>query len=162
MPAVVLKGFEMTSGSNGSLTRRGFLQGVAVAGAAIALPNYIPSCTRGKNGTVAPSERIAMGFIGTGKQGVGMNLQTFLGFGDSQAVALCDVDEPRMINANNIVKKEYGGGFKGCFLTGDWRENIARGGIDAGVISTPDPSPTPISLGALSGRKNRGSGKKAK
>ena len=144
----------MASGSKGSLTRRGFLQGAAVAGAAIALPNYIPSCTRGKNGTVAPSERIAMGFIGTGKQGVGMNLQTFLGFGDSQAVALCDVDEPRMINANNIVKKEYGGGFKGCFLTGDWREIIARDDIDAVVISTPDHWHTPISLAAIRAGKD--------
>jgi len=144
----------MTSGSNGSLTRRGFLQGVAVAGAAIALPNYIPSCTRGKDGTVAPSERIAMGFIGTGKQGVGMNLQTFLGFGDSQAVALCDVDEPRMINANNIVKEEYGGGFKGCFLTGDWREIIARDDIDAVMISTPDHWHTPISLAAIRAGKD--------
>ena len=147
----------MTSGSKGSLTRRGFLRGVAVAGAAIALPNYIPSCTRSKqskNGTVAPSERIAIGFIGTGKQGVGMNLQTFLGFGDSQAVALCDVDEPRMINANNIVKKEYGGGFKGCFLTGDWREIIARDDIDAVVISTPDHWHTPISLAAIRAGKD--------
>ncbi|MCP4376623.1 MAG: twin-arginine translocation signal domain-containing protein, partial [bacterium] len=108
-----------------SITRRGFLKGVAVAGAVVAIPQYISATALGKDGATAASDRIAMGFIGTGLHGVGMNLQAFLRLRDSQVVALCDVDRARMVNANNLVKQVYGNGFKGCFTTGDWREVIA-------------------------------------
>ncbi|MDP6544785.1 MAG: Gfo/Idh/MocA family oxidoreductase [Phycisphaerae bacterium] len=139
---------------NGSITRRGFLRGTLAAGAVVALPQYIPSTALGKDGAVAPSEKITVGFIGTGSHGVGMNLQSFLRLRDSQAVALCDVDEPRMISANNLVKRMYGKGFKGCFTTGDWREIIARDDIDAVMISTPDHWHVPMSLAAIRAGKD--------
>ncbi|MBT3200858.1 MAG: twin-arginine translocation signal domain-containing protein, partial [Phycisphaerales bacterium] len=83
----------MAKPANRPITRRGFLKGAAAVGAAIAAPTYIPAAALGKDGAVAASERIAMGFIGTGSHGVGVNLQTFLRLKDSQAVALCDVDK---------------------------------------------------------------------
>ena len=144
----------MAIAKNRSITRRGFLQGTLAAGAAVALPRYVPSTAMGKDGAVAPSERITMGFIGTGGHGAGYNLQSFLRLRDSQAVALCDVDEPRMINANNLVKRIYGKGFKGCFTTGDWREVIARDDIDAVMISTPDHWHVPMSLAAIRAGKD--------
>jgi len=137
-----------------SITRRGFLKGAAAVGAAVSLPNYVPSAALGKDGAVAASERIAMGFIGTGSHGVGVNLQSFLRLSDSQVVALCDVDKPRMLNADNLVKRSYGDGFKGCFLTGDWREVIARDDIDAVMISTPDHWHVPMSLAAIRAGKD--------
>ena len=92
---------------------------------------------------VKPSNRIALGFIGTGSHGVAVNLRTFLAQPDAQVVALCDVDERRLADAAEIVKQHdaantVSGASKGCHTTGDWREIIAREDIDAVVISTPD------------------------
>jgi myo-inositol 2-dehydrogenase / D-chiro-inositol 1-dehydrogenase len=144
----------MARPGNASITRRGFLKGVAVAGAAVAIPQYIPATALGKDGATAPGDRIAMGFIGTGSHGVGANLQSFLRHRDSQVVALCDVDKPRMVNANNLVKQIYGNGFKGCFTTGDWREVIARDDIDAVMISTPDHWHAPMAIAAARAGKD--------
>jgi myo-inositol 2-dehydrogenase / D-chiro-inositol 1-dehydrogenase len=144
----------MAKPANRPITRRGFLKGAAAVGAAIAAPTYIPAAALGKDGAVAASERIAMGFIGTGSHGVGVNLQTFLRLKDSQAVALCDVDKPRMTNANDQVKQIYGNGFKGCFMTGDFREVIARDDIDAVMISTPDHWHVPMALAAIRAGKD--------
>ena len=54
-----------------SLPRRRFLQTAlaATAGAAIAAPMIIPSSALGKDGAVAPSERITVGGIGIGNRG---------------------------------------------------------------------------------------------
>ena len=95
------------------------------------------------NPGVAPSNRIALGFIGTGDHGVNMNLRTFLGQPDAQVVALCDVDAERVRAARQIAEQHYArqgptGAFRGCDTTADWREIIARDDIDAVVISTPD------------------------
>ena len=61
-----------------NLTRRGFLKRTAAAGAGIALPYLVRPSALGKAGTVAASERITLGFIGTGGHGIDMNLRTFL------------------------------------------------------------------------------------
>src|SRR5262245_27653172 len=50
--------------------RRTFLKTAISAGAAvIAAPNIIPSSALGKDGAVAPSERIVLGGIGIGNRG---------------------------------------------------------------------------------------------
>jgi len=121
-------------------TRRGFLK---MAGAAFVFPAIVPSPALGADGAVAPSNRISLGFIGTGDHGVHMNLMNFLPQPDAQVVALCDVDASRVRNAQAIVEQHYAknqtdGAYKGCDITGDWREIIARSDIDAVVVSTPD------------------------
>ncbi len=107
-----------------------------------AFPALIPATALGRSG-VAPSDRITLGFIGTGDHGVNMNLRSFLPHADAQVVALCDVDAARVQNAQRIVTDHYAqqqasGAFRGCDTTGDWREIIARDDLDAVVISTPD------------------------
>ena len=53
-----------------NLQRRKFLKTAAAAGAAaIAAPYIIPSSALGKDGAVAPSERITLGGIGIGNRG---------------------------------------------------------------------------------------------
>ena len=121
-------------------SRRTFLK---AAGAAFVFPAIIPSSARGADGTVAPGNRIALGFIGTGDHGVHMNLMNFLPQPDAQVVALCDVDEKRVRAAQAMVEQHYGqdapgGTYKGCGITGDWREIVARKDLDAVVVSTPD------------------------
>jgi hypothetical protein len=73
--------------------RRAFLKQAAVAaGAGVALPYVVRSSALGKAGSVAASERITLGMIGTGSHGRDMNLKTFLTLNDAQVVAVCDVD----------------------------------------------------------------------
>jgi len=53
------------------MTRRQFLKGTAAAAAAAAFPLVIPSSALGDRDRPAPSDRIAMGFVGLGGQGTG-------------------------------------------------------------------------------------------
>jgi len=97
----------------------------------------------GVRADVAPSERIALGFIGTGDHGVQMNLRSFLPQPDAQVVALCDVDQARLDSARDLVVRAYAedtrsGKYAGVFATRDWREVVVRDDIDALVVSTPD------------------------
>jgi hypothetical protein len=55
-----------------TISRRQFLRrNLAAAGAAIVAPTIIPASALGRDGEIAPSERITMGFIGVGHQGGG-------------------------------------------------------------------------------------------
>ena len=140
---------------NGSVTRRAFLRGAAVsAGAALAAPAFVPSRALGKDGAVAPSNRVAMGFIGTGSHGIAMNLRSFLPQPDCQAVALCDVDAGHLARGLIEVKRRYGAKASGCGTTGDWRDIIARDDIDGVMISTPDHWHVPMSVAAIRAGKD--------
>lgn len=62
----------MSATSNSSpsaLGRRQFLKRTALAAGAVALPTIIPASVLGREGAVAPSERIVMGGIGLGGRG---------------------------------------------------------------------------------------------
>ncbi len=83
-----------------TVKRRHFLSRTAAAlGAAIAAPSIVPASVFGRNGLIAPSERITMGFIGVGGQGGGHLLGgawTYVAGGyagrkDVQVLAVCDV-----------------------------------------------------------------------
>jgi predicted dehydrogenase len=130
------------------VTRREFLRKTtAVAGSALALPYIVPSAALGKAGAVAPSNRITIGFIGVGGHGIDMNLRTFLGQPDAQAVAVCDVDSNNMNKARDIVNQKYGN--TDCATYKDFRDVIARDDVDAVMVSTPDHWHVPISIAAL-------------
>ena len=121
------------------LSRRGFLKGAAAAGAAIAAPVVLPSSVFGAS---APSNRIAVGCVGVGRMGTG-DMRSVLGFGDVQVVAVCDVDSRRAANAKKIVESAYAsrkadGTFRGCAMTGDFREIVGRADVDAVTVVTPD------------------------
>jgi predicted dehydrogenase len=126
--------------NQGGLTRRNFLmRSAAVAGATISLPVIVP---RSVFGSDAPSNRITVGFIGTGRMGQG-DLREVLGFGTVQVLALCDVDAKRVKDARQIVETRYAGQmrdgtYKGCATYGDFRDLIARDDIDVVMICTPD------------------------
>jgi len=113
--------------------------GRVVASAGLAAPVVLPSLVRGSPST-APSERITLGFIGTGKIAFGYHFKQLLSFPDVQAVAVCDVDTNRRLHARQLVDQAYSGkgDYRGCTAYGDFRELLARRDIDAVVISTPD------------------------
>ncbi len=135
------------------LSRRAFVQRAAVAAAGMAgFPLVVPASALGRDGKVAPSNRITMGFIGTGNQGTN-DLRAFLEDERVQVVAVCDVNrespgywdgavagrEParRLVDAHYAAHSESGTS-KGCVAYTDFRELLGRKDIDAVEIATPD------------------------
>ena len=134
-------------------TRRRFLRRAAAAGGLAALPQWIPGRALGADGSVPPSERVAMGFIGVGSHGIGRNLNMFLRQPDAQPVALCDVDSRCVAQAVQVCQRSLGEKFT-CPTTGDWRELLARRDVDAVMISTPDHWHVPIAIAAIRAGKD--------
>lgn len=135
------------------MNRRRFLKHtgcIAVCG--LAFPRFVPSSALSKAGTVAASERITVGFIGTGGHGIEVNLKSFLAQPDARAVAVCDVDPVNLRKARSLVNAKYGNA--DCVTTQDWREIVARPDIDAVMISTPDHWHVPISIAAAKAGKD--------
>ena len=134
-------------------TRRRFLSRTAgIVGGAAAFPYIVPSSALGGEGSVAASNRITMGCIGTGNQGIN-DLRGFLGDKRVQVVAVCDINressgywnnriggrEPaRRIVEQRYAKDKESGKYKGCDTYVEFREVIAREDIDALLIALPD------------------------
>ncbi|MCU0787689.1 MAG: Gfo/Idh/MocA family oxidoreductase [Verrucomicrobia bacterium] len=142
------------------LTRRDFLRRTATAAAAtIAGPLIVPGRVLGLDGGVAPSNRITIGYIGTGRQTSHVNIPAFLHQEDSQSVAVCDVDSWRMNEAREAIDKFYSekspsGRYRSCRAIGDWRDLIAADDIDAVMIGTPDHWHVILALAALKSGKD--------
>src|SRR4051812_5081170 len=67
----------MMSNRPDELTRRQFVRRTALVGAVLAAPSVIPGSALGRDGAVAPSERIVLGGIGLGPRGT-LVLNSFL------------------------------------------------------------------------------------
>ena len=143
------------------MSRRGFLRKAAGAAVgSIAFPYIVPSSALGKDGAVAPSNRITMGCIGMGGQGIFI-MRGFLQIPQVQVVAVCDVNkdtggyvgsgfgkswgtghggrEP----AKRVVEEFYAaetaaGQYKGCTAYADFRELLGRSDIDTVMTAPPD------------------------
>jgi predicted dehydrogenase len=114
------------------LTRRKFLSTTALA---IGMPTIIPASALGKNGTVAPSNRIVMGGIGIGPRGREV-LSCFLKQPDVQFIAIADVQESRREIVRRMANKQYGN--EDCYKCQDMAEILGRDDIDAVQITTGD------------------------
>ncbi|NOZ20906.1 MAG: Gfo/Idh/MocA family oxidoreductase [Planctomycetes bacterium] len=118
------------------LTRRELIKRTAAAAAALAAPAIVPSTALGKDGAVAPSERIVMGAIGIGNRGAS-DLNWMLGEKDMHFVAICDIRKSRREYVKSLVDSRYGS--KDCAMFIDLREFLAaRDDIDALLIATGD------------------------
>lgn len=122
--------------------------------AAGAAPLVLPSRVFGASNTVSPSNKIALGFIGTGDHGRGVNLASMLAQPDAHIAALCDVDSKHLAMGAEMVVRQGRAAVPKSALYRDWREVIARPDIDAIVISTPDHWHTPIAMAALRAGKD--------
>ena len=126
----------MSDGNRTPLTRRRFLTRGAMAASAVALPYYIPASALGRNGAVAPSERIVMGGIGLGGRG-SYDLGAMLNEREVQWVAVCDVRKSHREAAKKVVDTKQG--TKDCAAYADLRQLLAeRTDVDAVLIATGD------------------------
>ena len=117
------------------VNRRHFLQQSAAMAGALGVPALVPSSVLGLSGAVAPSNRVVMGCIGMGIQGMG-NMRTFRGNPEAHVVAVCDVHETQRREAKKSVDDGYGN--QDCKVYKDFRELIGRKDIDAVQITAPD------------------------
>jgi hypothetical protein len=113
-------------------TRRAFLK---TAAAAISAPYVITSTALGQGDIPPASERITMGGIGMGGRGSGV-LRGFMGHGEVQVLAVCDVKKDARDNIKRAVDSRYGNSDSSEYV--DFRDLIEREDIDAVVIGTPD------------------------
>lgn len=139
------------------LTRRRFVgQLLLSSGVCATFPEIISSSVLG---AAKPSNKITIGFVGTGRQCIYANIPGFLREKDAQCVAVCDVDLWRMEFAKKSIEDYYAKNtqsaeFKGCATFRDWRELINRRDIDVVMISTPDHWHVPMAISAINAGKD--------
>jgi len=130
--------------------RRDFLK--ALAGGVIAgFPAIVPSSALGKDGYVAPSERIVFGAIGVGRQGSG-DMKGFLSQADVHMAAICDVQQATRERSQAEVNRHYGDAK--CATYNDYRELLVRTDIDAVMIATGERWHPLISIAAANHSKH--------
>jgi len=118
-------------------SRREFVrQSAIIVAGAIILPDIIPASALGKGGSTPPSDRIVMGAIGTGSQGMS-NMGDFLDLKNAvQFVAVCDVDALHLAKAKQIADEANKN--TDCRTYGDYREFLEKEKLDAVSIALPD------------------------
>jgi predicted dehydrogenase len=121
--------------ANSPISRRRFIGLAGAAGAAIAMPAFIPASALGRGGRPAPSERITVGVFGWGMQAPG-NTEQLMKLNDCQVVASCNIDKKHLQKSLDAINKFYRN--KDCKPYHDYRELLARKDIDAVMIAVPD------------------------
>ncbi len=150
----------MADNSSTKLNRRGFMS-LALQGAAAStlvakgFPSIVPASVLGKN---APSNRINIAAIGTGRISRGHDMPGVWKYDNAQIMAVCDVDSLRADAAKQLVNKYYsdktGKAFDGVKVYTDYRELLLNKDIDAVLVSTPDHWHAPIVVNAVRAGKD--------
>lgn len=139
-------------GSGGSSSRRQFLKRTLASGGALALPYIIPASALGRDGKIAPSERIVMGAIGLGGRG-SSDMNWMLGEQDVQFVAVCDVHRGKREKAKADVDGRYGN--TDCVAYRDFRDLLStHKNIDAMLIATGDRWHAPAAILSMKAGKD--------
>ncbi|MHB1307852.1 MAG: Gfo/Idh/MocA family protein, partial [Limisphaerales bacterium] len=133
-----------------ALNRRQFLGSALKAGALLAAPLVVPASVLGRDGGVAPSERINLGAIGIGNRGAYV-LGCFLQEPDVRFMAIADVKKSRREAVKKLADTKYGN--RECAMYRDLRELLARDDLDAVLIATgPNWHATASILAAKAGK----------
>ena len=135
-----------------SNSRRKFIKNAAILSIA---PYIVPSSVFGKN---APSNRINVGAIGTGRISRIHDMPGVWRHDFAQVMAVCDLDANRAQDAKKLVNEYYtkknGSPFDGVKVYTDHRELLNNKDIDAVLISTPDHTHALIGVAAAKARKH--------
>ena len=139
-----------------SSSRRNF---VRTSLAALAGITIVPRSVLGGPGYTAPSDRVVLGYIGTGRQGRGTLFKQFIAIPEVQIVAGCDVDRQKLAafekdTANHYAKQTSQSTYQGIKTFADYRALLADQEIDAVVIATPDHWHAQISIEACEAGKD--------
>src|SRR3954469_24756733 len=112
--------------------RRNFLKCLA-GGVVTGFPTIVPSSALGRDGYVAPSEKIVLGAVGVGRQGSG-DMRGFLTNPDVRVAAICDVNQATRERMATVVNQRYGD--TACSQYNDYREVMGRSDIDCVLTAT--------------------------
>lgn len=128
------------------ISRRTFLRNSLAVAGAIGFPTIIPASALGKDGKVAPSERILIGVIGCGQRS--RVAQQYEVGKKGEIVAVVDPDP-------QALRSWVGGVLKGRKVRehSDFRE-LLRGEVDAVHIATGDYWHVPVALLAARAKKH--------
>jgi len=132
--------------------RRAFLKRSAGGlAAAAALPTIIPASALGKEGKRPPSDRVVVGFIGTGNLGRRHHLRGFCLNNEKVAprvdvAAVCDVDRNRRSQAAQDCKEATG---RRVGVYEDYRRLLERKDLDAVFVVTPDHWHALVAIAAM-------------
>src|SRR4030042_4145706 len=145
--------------SEKKISRRHFLEKsinlTAATTLSLNLPSIVPSSVFGKN---APSNRINIGAIGTGRISRVHDLPGVWGYDDTHVIAVCDVDSKRVNEAkllvNDYYTKQYSKSYNGVTTYTNYRDLLSSKDIDAVLISTPDHWHTIIAIEAANAGKD--------
>ena len=129
-----------------NVNRRTFLRGLSTAAGAVMFPHVIPASALGRDGNVAPSERIVLGGIGIGSRGTGV-LMPMMGMPEVQFVAVCDVRKSQRDSVAKMTQTKYG---TACATYSDIRQFLAeRKDLNAVLIATGNRWHAPASIMAM-------------
>ena len=138
-----------------SINRRKFIGDSLKASLAIAIPTIVPASVFGK---LAPSNRINVAAIGTGRIGRTHDMPGVWQYDYAQLMAVCDLDSLRAEDGKKLTNEYYtkrdGKPFDGVKLYTDYRELLLNKDIDAVLISTPDHSHAMIGVAAARAGKH--------
>lgn len=132
-------------------SRRQFFSAAAKAAGFLAVPQVVRGAVVGRDGGVAPSERVVLGAIGIGGRGSYV-LGCFLHEPDVQFVAIAEVKAARRAAVKKMADDKYGN--QDCATYRDLREMLGRPDIDAVLIATGPNWHTPASILAAKAGKD--------
>ena len=133
--------------STGKTSRRDFIKLTTAATVAAATSTTILAAGEPRRPErVSPSDKIRLGLIGAGGQGMG-DTREALKIPGIELVAAADLYDGRLTRAKEIWGNQL-------FTTRDYREVLARSDIDAVIIATPDHWHMRISNDAMKAGKD--------
>lgn len=128
------------------MRRRDFLRSTVVAGASAGLGVSTRAAGASRVASVAPSDRLRVGFIGTGARAQEL-IEACNATGSIDVVSLCDAYTGRAERA----KARTGGT---ATIVGDYRTILDDKGVDAVFIATPDHWHKAMAVAALGAGKD--------
>lgn len=136
------------------MNRRDFIGKSALGAGAVT---FIPRHVMGGTGFLTPGDRINLGYIGTGKQSLGL-MRSIAGCPETMVLAACDVDQKKLVRFKDLAEKvnaeKLQGGKQPVDTYENYRELLERKDIDAVVIVTPDHWHAMIAIDAAKAGKD--------